>query len=65
MYWEIIKKAMKKAEIKSWYALAKLSGARRNTLCNARMKNGYLSFQNTCKIAVALNISLDELNEWK
>ena len=64
-YWQTIKEKMNFLGITSWYQLSKLSGISESTLSNTRNRNGYLSFENTCKIANALDISLDSLNEWK
>lgn len=63
-YWEIIENSMKEQGIKSWYKLSKMTGISEGTLSNNRLRNGYLSFENTCKVAKALNIKLEDLNEW-
>lgn len=64
-YWRTIKCEMDRMGIMSWYELARLSQINESTIANTRNRNGYLSFENTCKIANALNIPLDTLNEWK
>ena len=59
--WDEIKKIMDKKEI-SIYRLSKLTGLPWSTIAN--YKNGSeMSFKNACKIADALNISLDELRK--
>lgn len=59
--WNEIRKIMDKKEI-SIYRLAKLTGLPWSTIAN--YKNGSeMSFKNACKIADALNISLDELRK--
>ena len=59
--WDEIRKIMDKKEI-SIYKLAKLTGLPWSTIGN--YKNGSeMSFKNACKIADALNISLDELRK--
>ncbi|RMC38148.1 XRE family transcriptional regulator [Lactobacillus sp. ESL0236] len=57
--WEIIQKIMDKKKI-SIYKLSKLTGLPWSTIKN--YKNGSeMSFTNACKIADALEISLDDL----
>lgn len=61
-YWKRIRLAMENNNINSWYELSKVTKVSEQTLSSTRVRNGYLSFENTCKIAYALNLSLDELN---
>ncbi|RMC48928.1 helix-turn-helix transcriptional regulator [Lactobacillus sp. ESL0228] len=61
--WEMIQKIMDKKKI-SIYKLSKLTGLPWSTINNYR-NGSEMSFTNACKIADALEISLDELREKK
>lgn len=62
--WENVEKFLKEKGI-SIYKLSKLTGIPDNTLRNYRSKHSDPSFTNACKIADALDISLDELRDKK
>lgn len=62
MMWKNVEKILKEKDM-SIYKLSKLTGIPDNTLRNYRSKHSDPSFTNACKIADALNISLDELRD--
>ena len=62
MMWKKAKKILKEKGM-SIYRLSKITGIPDNTLRNYRSKHSDPSFTNACKIADALNISLDELRD--
>lgn len=60
--WKQVEKILKEKNI-SIYRLSKMTSIPDNTLRSYRLKGSEPSFKNACKIADALNISLDELRE--
>lgn len=62
MMWKKAEKILKEKGM-SIYRLSKITGIPDNTLRNYRSKHSDPSFTNACKIADALNISLDELRD--
>lgn len=64
MMWKKVEKILKEKGI-SVYKLSKMTGIPDNTLRNYRSKKSDPSFTNACKIADALDISLDELRDKK
>lgn len=64
MMWKKVEKILKEKGM-SIYRLSKITGIPDNTLRNYRSKHSDPSFTNVCKIADALDISLDDLREKK
>ena len=64
MMWKKVEKILKEKGM-SIYRLSKITGIPDNTLRNYRSKHSDPSFTNVCKIADALDISLDELRDRK
>ncbi|MGN8971039.1 helix-turn-helix domain-containing protein [Lactobacillus amylovorus] len=62
MMWEIVEKYLQQKNI-TIYKLSKLTDIPDNTLRNYRSKKSDPSFTNACKIADALDISLDEIRK--
>lgn len=62
MMWKIVEKLLKEKGL-SVYKLSKMTGIPDNTLRNYRSKHSEPSFSNACKIADALNVSLDDLRD--
>ena len=60
--WQIIEKILKEKGM-TVYKLSKITGIPDNTLRNYRSKHSEPSFTNVCKIADALEISLDDLRD--
>lgn len=63
-YWSVLHLKITEKNI-TWYVLSKISGVPESSITNARLTDRPLNWHNTCKIAIALEISLDELNEYK
>ena len=62
--WYLIEKILFKKSI-SRYQLSKLTGIPESTLASYKNDGANPSFINVCKIAEALDVSLDELRERK
>lgn len=62
--WYLIEKILNEKKI-SRYKLSKLTGIPETTLASYKNDGVNPSFINVCKIADALNVSLDELREKK
>lgn len=60
--WNKVEEILKERSL-TIYKLSKMTGISDNTLRNYRSKHSKPSFTNACKIADALNISLDDLRE--
>lgn len=58
--WNKVETILKEKDL-TIYKLSKMTGISDNTLRNYRSKHSNPSFTNACKIADALNISLDDL----
>lgn len=64
MSWRRVNEILKKRKISS-KKLSEMSGVNFETIQNYRYKNFEPSFKNMCKIADALQVSLDDLREKK
>lgn len=60
--WQVVEKILKEKGM-TVYKLSKITGIPDNTLRNYRSKRSEPSFTNVCKIADALDISLDDLRD--
>lgn len=60
--WRNVERLLKKRSM-SIYRLSKVTGIPDNTLRNYRLQHSDPSFTNACKIADALDVSLDELRD--
>lgn len=64
MYWTVVKAVVKERQL-SWYRVAKICDIDVSTLLHAKNRDVPMSWQNTCKLAMGLDIDLNALNEWK